>query len=440
MRELIVMSRQELDRSQVLQRVVDRRLSQHDAATVMGITDRQCRRLVAAYRAQGATGVVSRKRGKPSNRAAPATLKRQAMDLIHARYEDFGPTLAAEKLAEEHSIMLSRETLRQWMIEEGIWLSRAERRKRIYQPRYRRDCFGELIQIDGSEHYWFEERGPQCTLLVFIDDATGRLVQLRFVDAESTFDYFHATRGYIERYGKPVAFYSDKHSVFRVNQVGATTGNGMTQFGRALHELNIDIICANSSQAKGRVERANKTLQDRLVKELRLRGISTIADANQFMPQFIEAFNVKFAKPPFNATNLHRPVRDDEDLDFIFSWQEERTITNSLTVQYDRVVYLLDPNHQIQDDLRRKRVTIYDFPDGTVDIRYKGFPLTFSVFDKVRQVKQAEIVSNKRLGAALRLAQEIQAENPVRRSASAPVRHGQIQVLAERVINPAIQG
>ena len=158
------------------------------------------------------------------------------------------------------------------MIADGLWLGRKQRQKRVHQPRPRRECVGELVQVDGCEHWWFEDRGPQCTLLVFVDDATSRLMHLQFVESESTFAYFHAARDYLEAWGKPVAFYSDKHGVFRVNHPGALGGDGMTQFGRALHALNIDIICANSSQAKGRVERANKTLQDRLVKELRLAG------------------------------------------------------------------------------------------------------------------------------------------------------------------------
>jgi hypothetical protein len=176
------------------------------------------------------------------------------------------------QLREVHGIALGRETLRLWMVEAGLWLDRNQRRKHVHQPRHRRDCVGELVQVDGCEHWWFEARGPQCTLLVFIDDATSRLMHLQFVESESTFAYFHAARAYLEAWGKPVAFYSDKHGVFRVNHEGAIGGDGMTQFGRALHALNIDIICANSSQAKGRVERAHKTLQDRLVKELRLAG------------------------------------------------------------------------------------------------------------------------------------------------------------------------
>jgi hypothetical protein len=323
------------------------------------------------------------------------------------------------------------------MIEEELWINHKKQKQRIFQPRYRRDCYGELVQIDGSEHYWFEERGPQCTLLVFIDDATGRLQELRFVRTETTFDYFYSTKRYLERYGKPIAFYSDKHSIFRVNKSGATHGTGMTQFGRALHELNIDIICANTAQAKGRVERANRTLQDRLVKELRLRGISSIDQGNLYLDEFREAFNKRFARVPVNETDVHRELTEFDNMDVIFSWQEERTVTNSLTIQYDRVVYLLEPN-PLTTQLSRKKVKIYDYPDGTIEICYQGIPLPYSIFDQVRQVKQADIVSNKRLGAVLELAKQKQQSDPVTRSQKAPKRSGQRQILRERQINAAV--
>jgi hypothetical protein len=205
---------------------------------------------------------MSKRRGRPSNRRKPETFRAKVLAIIRERYWDFGPTLASEKLAEQHGLTIGRETLRQWMIADGLWLDRKQRRNRVHQPRHRRECIGELVQIDGCEHWWFEDRGPQCTLLVFVDDATGRLMHLQFVESESTFAYFHAARAYLGAWGKPVAFYSDKHGVFRVNHQGALGGDGMTQFGRALDALNIEIICANSSQAEGRVERAHKTLQD----------------------------------------------------------------------------------------------------------------------------------------------------------------------------------
>jgi hypothetical protein len=311
------------------------------------------------------------------------------------------------------------------MITAGLWKDRRARLKAVHQPRYRRDCLGELIQIDGSEHWWFEGRGPRCTLLVYIDDATSRLMHLQFVESESTFDYFAATRAYLERYGKPVAFYSDKHGVFRVNRKDAIGGDGMTQFGRALHALNIDIICANSSQAKGRVERANGTLQDRLVKEMRLSGIDTLVAGNAFLPAFMEKYNARFAKVPFDDRDVHRTlVIGHDDLDDAFAWKEERTVSVNLTLQYDQVLFILEPTG-IARSLARKRVTVIDYPDGRLAIRYKGVDLPYRTFDKRPQVNPAAIVENKRLGPILAYIAEQQKKLDMSRSAKAPRRRGQ---------------
>lgn len=263
------------------------------------------------------------------------------LSLIRERYADFGPTLACEKLWECHGLQVSKETVRKLMTDAGLWIPRRQLPPKVYQPRARRACLDELIQIDGSDHRWFEERAPACTLLVYVDDVTSRLMMLHFTQTESTFSYFEATRAYLERHGKPVAFYSDKYSVFRNTSAGKT-GQSVTHFGRAMYELNIDTFCANSSPPKGRVERAHLTLQDRLVKELRLRGISTVADANAYAPSFIAMYNARFAKPPRSDFDAHRPLRDDEDLDVLLTWRETRRVTKALTVQYDRVLYLLD--------------------------------------------------------------------------------------------------
>src|SRR4030066_3584 len=206
--------------------------------------------------------------------------------------------------------------------------------------RERRACFGELVQIDGSDHAWFEQRGPEGTLLVSIDDATGKLLELWFVPDETFFAYCEASRQYFERYGKPVAFYSDKHGIFRVNQEQTVgLGSGLTQFGRAMQELDIQIICANTPQAKGRVERANQTLQDRLVKELRLRGISDMDNANAFLPEFREDFNQRFAVQPRSTHDAHRPLSAHDNLAHILTWQETRKLTKNLTLQFQKVVY-----------------------------------------------------------------------------------------------------
>ena len=283
---------------------------------------------------------------------------------------------------------------------------------------------GELIQIDGCEHWWFEDRGPQCTLLAFVDDATSRIMHARFVATESTFDYFRATRAYLERYGKPVAFYSDKHAIFRVNRKEAQGGDGMTQFGRALDELTIEIICANAPQSKGRVERCFSTLQDRLVKELRLAGIDTPEAGNAFLPGFLEAHNARFAKTPFSDRNAHRPLTERDNLDEVFAWREERTVTQSLTLQCYQTLFLLEPN-EVTRPLARQRVMVCDYPDGRLAIKPKGRELPFRVFDKRQRVNQAAIVENKRLGPVLAYIAERQKELDTSRSKRAPSRRGQ---------------
>jgi hypothetical protein len=420
-----IMSDAELTKYEILRDVDHERMPVRAAAQLLGLTERQVWRLLKAYRLCGADGLISRKRGRPSNRKTPDDVRLAAMALVKERYADFGPTLAAEKLGELHDLHISRETLRAWMVADGLWQTRRKRRGRVYQPRYRRDCLGELVQIDGSEHRWFEERGPKCTLLVFIDDATSRLMHLQFAQTESTFSYFSAARTYFETHGKPIAFYSDKHSVFRVNRAAGATTDGMTQFGRALHDLSIEIICANSSQAKGRVERANKTLQDRLVKELRLAGVASIADGNAFLPGFLADYNARFAKPAANPKDLHRPMTDRDNLDDTFTWRVERTLSQALTLQYDKVMFILEPTEAAQAAIG-KRVTVYDYPDGRLVIRHDGADLPYRTFDKIRKVNQAAITENKRLGSLLDLIRQSQdMHEPDKRSIRAPKRRDQ---------------
>ncbi len=419
------MSDGELRRLEVLRDLDRGGLPVSAAAQLLARGERQVWRLLKAFRSDGAAGLISKKRGRPSNRKTAAAVRAAVLWIVRQNYADFGPTLTAEKLEAEHGFLFSSETLRKWMIADGLWLDRKQRQRRVHQPRPRRECVGELVQVDGSEHWWFEDRGPQCTLLVFVDDATSRLMHLQFVESESTFAYFHAARAYLEAWGKPVAFYSDKHGVFRVNHPGALGGDGMTQFGRALHVLNIDIICANSSPAKGRVERANKTLQDRLVKELRLAGAASLAEGNALLPRFIADYNARFAKPPANAKDLHRPLRAGDDLDDAFAWKEERTLSRALTLQYDKVLFILEPGDQAKAAIG-KRVTVVDYPDGRLSIRYRGVELAYRTFDKIRQVDQGAIADNKRLGAVLAMLRDQQLRRePERRSDSAPRRRDQ---------------
>lgn len=421
---VLVMSHGELSRYDTLMRVDRGELRVDDAAALLGLKRRQVFRLLDRMRREGAEGLISRKRGLPSNRRHSDALREQILTIVREHYHDFGPTLAREYLIERHGITISCETLRKWMIAAGLWKHRAARRPRAYQPRYRRDCRGELIQIDGSKHWWMEDRGPQCTLLVYIDDATSELMHLKMVESESTFAYMEAAREYIERHGKPVAFYSDKHGVFRNNNATAN-GDGMTHYGRAMDALNIEIICANSPQAKGRVERANATLQDLLVKAMRLEGIATIAEANAFLPSYMERHNRQFAKAPFDSRDLHRPLAAHEDLRTELVWREWRTVTQALALHYNKALFILEPN-AISQKLAGKRVEICEYPDGRLEIRHGEHVLPYRMHDKIRQVNQAAIVDNKHLDVALVMAKAMQELLPARkRNNNEPCRRSQ---------------
>jgi hypothetical protein len=367
------------------------------------------RRLRRAYERDGPGGLVSRRRGRPSNRRLPAALRREALATVRSRYEGFGPMLAHEKLTELHDLGLSVETLRHWMTEDGLWVPRARREPRIQQPRRRRPCRGELIQIDGCDHEWFEDRAVRCTLLVFVDDATGALMELLFCESESTFSYFTALRSYLEQHGKPVALYSDKAGVFRVNRREPRGGAGVTQFGRALGSLNIDILCANTPAAKGRVERAHLTLQDRLVKELRLREISDVEAANAFAPEFMADYNRRFARAPRSEHDAHRPLHPSDDLARVFSWQETRRVSKSLTVHYKRVLYVLDPTDTARG-ARGKEVVIEEREDGSLSFWHGEHTLQATAFPKDHAVRPADVVENKRLSAALEFIKAQQRE------------------------------
>jgi hypothetical protein len=395
MDELLTMSTAEITRLEVMQRLKDKRLRQHEAARMLGVCVRQIKRLFRAYKARGPSGLVSRRRGKPSNNRLDPQTAQKAIDLICEHYRDFGPTLAHEKLTEKHDLQLSRESVRGIMIAEGWWKPKRAKKPSVHQMRERRACFGELVQIDGSDHDWFEGRAPRCTLLVYIDDATGQLGELWFVPEETFFGYCEASRHYFERFGKPVAFYSDKHGIFRVNQprpLGTTSG--LTQFGRAMQELDVQIICANTPQAKGRIERANQTLQDRLVKELRLRGISDIASANDFLTEFRQDYNRRFAVVPRSNHDAHRPLLNSENLDVILTHQKVGTLSKNLTIQSNKVIYQVQTNRP-DYTLRNAQVTVCENAKGEVTILYKRETLSFTIFQKAP--RQAEVVDIKTL-------------------------------------------
>ena len=404
----VLMSEREVHRVEVLSCVVARRMSTSEAASVLCLSERQVQRLLRTFREDGAVALRHKSRGRPSNNRRLEGLRDLTLAIVREQYADFGPTLAAEKLAERNGVKVSRETLRKWMVEDGLWLSRSQRRV-FHRPRLRRECYGELVQIDGSDHRWFEDRDPPCTLIVAVDDATGAIQEMRFVPSESTFSYFEMLAGYLRSHGKPVAFYSDKHSVFRVAKSDARTGHQTTQFGRALLELNIEILCANSSQAKGRVERKNRTLQDRLVKEMRLDGITGMKAGNDWLSGYILRHNQQFARPPARPDNLHRAVTETPDrLNDILCWRDERHVTQQLTFSYERKRIMLEET-EISRSLVGKYVDTYAWADGRFEVRWKGFSLPYSVFDPDQQrVTHAAITENKRLSEVLTYAKALQ--------------------------------
>ena len=388
--DLLTMSKEELSRLEVMEHLQEKRMGQRTAAEVLGVSIRQVKRLLRVYRREGAAGLISQQRGKPSHHQLDGELVRAALDLLKGRYADFGPTLAHEKLVELHRIELCLGSVRKIMIEEGLWKA-----KKI---RERRACHGELEQMDGTDHDWFEGRSERCTLLVRIDDATGILGALLFVPEESFFGYCALLRQYLAAHGRPAGLYTDKHGIFRVNIPNAGSGDNLTQFGRAMQSLEIPILCANTPQAKGRVERVNLTLQDRLVKEMRLRNISTKQHGNAYLPEFMADFNLRFAVQPRSSLDAHRPLLAHQDLDHILAWQEPRTISKNLTVQFKNVVY------QIQTDrptyaLLKAPVTVCEEADGSIRILYKASSLSYTVFHK--QIRQAEVVTAKQIDHVL---------------------------------------
>lgn len=404
---LVLMNERELHRVGVLAEIRSGDRTVASGAALLGLTARHVRRLVERYAQSGASGLVHGARGRPSNRRRAVAEREQVLALLQAHYLGYGPTLASEALEARHGLHVPRETLRNWMREAGLWLTRAQRR-RFHQLRPRREHFGELVQIDGSEHRWFGPDHPACTLLVFIDDATGRLMQLQFVPSESTQSYFGALEGYLTRHGCPVAFYSDKHTVFRIAKPDAVGGQGMTQFGRALAELNIEILCANSSQAKGRVERANRTLQDRLVKALQLERITTIAAANAYLPGFMECFNGRFARPSARPGDLHRPLKITlSRLSDILYRREMRHVGYQLHLSWHRKLLILERS-VLTEGLAGKYIEVFDFGDGRIELRRQGLSLPYRVFEKDQREIHASVVENKRLTEALAMARVLQ--------------------------------
>ena len=383
---MITMSAREEARLRVLEQVIHGKVSQSQAAGLLAISVRQMRRLQRRYEAQGAAGLAHRLRGQVSNRQLDAGVVLRAQQLITAHYSDFGPTLASEMLARHHGLVLSVESVRTLMTGAGLWHPKRKRAKPIHPMRERRACRGELIQIDGSLHDWFEGRGPRCTLLVFIDDATSELMALRFVQAETTAAYMQTLRDYILRHGLPACLYSDRHSIFCTSN--AVNDNPLpTQFARALRSLGIEGIQASSPQAKGRVERANQTLQDRLIKALRLAGINDMASANAWVADYIEQHNRRFAVPARCAQDAHVPyLQASSKLDTILAHHYERRLSNTLSCQFRRQLLQISAPGQ-QRRLAGQTVQIIEQLDGLLVVSHQQKILAHHVCDRPSYVK-----------------------------------------------------
>lgn len=397
----ITMNHNELKRLEIIQKVVEKRLKQREAALILDCSVRNIKLLVKRYKTLGPPGLVSRQRGKPSNRALPEAFKQQITDIIKHKYTDFGPTLAVEMLYEREGLIVSRETARQWMIGAEIWIPKIKKRKKSHPPRPRRENYGSLIQIDGSPHDWFEGRSPKCTLIVFIDDSTSRIQLLRFFPAETTFAYFNTMQLYIERYGLPMAAYSDKHSIFRVNHKDPKTTTGLTQFGRGMVDIGVQLIHANSPQAKGKVENRNRTLQDRLIKTMRLDGIDNMKMANgEYLDKFTERFNAKFAKEPLKNEDIHQKINNIDDLKLHFTLQEERKVSKNLTISYKGKTVVIEAPDRARR-LYQAYVTVCETESGNLTVLYKGESLPIKVYTKAQYYSEA--VSRKELDGIIRV-------------------------------------
>ncbi|OHB77256.1 MAG: hypothetical protein A2Z34_09965 [Planctomycetes bacterium RBG_16_59_8] len=365
-KDIISMREDELGRLKVIQEAIAKRISQRDAATAIMRSERQIRRMVKRVREEGEKGIIHRGRGKPSARKIPDRKKERVLRLYREQYGDFGPTLATEKLRERDGIDISEETLRQWLIKEGLW-QRKRKYKKHRQHRERKACFGEMIQLDGSHHDWLEGRGPKMVLMGYIDDATNAYFG-RFYRYEGIFPAMDSFKRYIRSRGIPQAVYLDKHSTYKSPKKPETAwdveerenGRFVSQFQMAMKDLAVDVIHANSPQAKGRIERSFLTLQDRLVKEMRLAGIQTEEQANRFLPEFFLRHNKRFEFLAAEPADLHRPIPKDLDLDAILCIRTQRRICNDWTIQYDGQRY------QILSSIQARSVQVRETLQGKI--------------------------------------------------------------------------
>lgn len=370
MNGVLALSKKEIDRLMIVSQIEDNRMTVQEAAELLGVSERQTYRILKRIRAEGVKGIVHRLRGRESNRGYPNKLKREIIGIYRKQYWDYGPTLYSEMLEKYHNISLNRETVRRWLREEAITTSL--RKKRPHRrKRERRSCLGELIQLDGSYHDWFEGRGAECCLLNFVDDATGK-AYLKFAISENTQDVLLSMWEYVKQNGIPRSIYVDRASVYYAE-------GKLTDFGRAMKELGIEIIYAKSPQAKGRVERSNRTLQDRLIKALRREGISNIANANDYLQKkFIKEFNKRFASE-LEVPDVHRSTKGYK-LQEIFCFKTSRQVRNDYTINlsggYIQLLKGASPLPRPKQD-----VTVSKFLNGQIHIFFNGQELNFKELD-----------------------------------------------------------
>lgn len=381
--QLITLSKQELDKYDIIQKAIKSEITRKKAAELLKLTERQIKRLKNKVKEKGAAGLIHGNRGKESKRRIPIDEEANIIELLHKHYSDFKPGFASEKLAESHGIDRDPKTIRAIMIGEGLWKPHRKKNHSEHRAwRRRKDAYGEMEQFDGSYEHWFEDRGSECCLLAGIDDATGKITRARFAQDEGVMSVFGFWKAYLLQNGRPLAIYADKFSTYKMNSKFARENHELlTQFQRACNELGIELIPANSPQAKGRVERLFGTLQDRLIKELRLAGINSIAKANEFLETtFIEKFNARYAVEPASKVNLHRQLakKEEEQLDTIFSKQTIRVVQNDFTISFNNQWYQLVEN-QPATVCKKDEVIIEERLDGMIKIRLRGKHLNYEI-------------------------------------------------------------
>ena len=395
-KDVIMIRQKELRRLQVIHRVLDGEITQVKASEMLSLSERQIGRIVKRISEEVGSGIVHKSRGKESNRKLPKKLTDRVVRLYQQKYHGFGPTLFCEKLAELEDIHISDETARKWLIEADCWKER-RKHKTHRQWRPRKQHFGEMVQMDGSHHDWFEGRGFECVLMAYIDDATNR-VYCRFYEYEGTIPAMDSFKRYIKKYGIPMSIYSDKHTTYKSTaeptiEEEINGGEPLSEFGRALEELGVQRIYAHSPQAKGRIERLFKTLQDRLIKEMRLKGIKSVEEANKFLRTYLPKYNKKFSLKAHESEDLHMPVPEGVALDTILCIKTARTVSNDNTITYQKKLY------QIEEVKAGKIVTVTERIDGTMRILYQGRNLKFMQIEIRPEQPQKQKVKTKRRAA-----------------------------------------